>query len=196
MNAFITFCRQNAKQSIEKEIHLLGIKNPKNISVLEKFNLRSGQPIVCVIESFRIIAFYLITNDGELHQIYGSLDFLFEIEEIDDFCLINLKKYNYINYTLLELFKCISREESKIYSDLFESFEETIFYNLLHTESDFLKIKNFIKKEINKLDISILLKTRMFKTLSVVKSPNNKILKKKIDVDLHGYTIKINTMLT
>ena len=41
-----------------------------------------------------------------------------------------------------------------------------------------------------------LLKTRMFKTLSVVKSPNNKILKKKIDVDLHGYTIKINTMLT
>jgi hypothetical protein len=107
-----------------------------------------------------------------------------------------LQKYNYINYTLIEIFKCLSRDESKIYCELFEAFEETIFYNILHTESDLLKIKNFIKKEINKLDISILLKTRMFKTLSVVKSPNNKILKKKIDVDLHGYTIKINTILT
>ena len=109
MNAFITFCRQNTRQNDEKETHLLGIKNPKNISVLEKFNLKSGQPIVCVIESFTIIAFYLIANDGELHQVYGSLDFLFEIEEIDDFCLINLQKYNYIKYTLIEIFKCLSK---------------------------------------------------------------------------------------
>lgn len=196
MNAFITFCRQTTRQNNEKEIHLLGIKNPKNISVLEKFNLRSGQPVVCVIESFTIVAFYLIANDGELHQVYGSLDFLFEIEEIDDFCLINLQKYNYINYTLIEIFKCLSRDESKIYCDLFETLEESIFYNLLHTESDFLKIKNFIKKEISKLDINLLVKTRLFKSLSIMKSPNNKILKKKIDVDLNGYTIKINTLLT
>ena len=40
MNAFITFCRQNTRQNDEKETHLLGIKNPKNISVLEKFNLK------------------------------------------------------------------------------------------------------------------------------------------------------------
>lgn len=196
MNAFITFCRQITRQNNEKEIHLLGIKNPKNISVLEKFNLRSGQPIVCVIESFTIVAFYLIANDGELHQVYGSLDFLFEIEEIDDFCLINLQKYNYINYTLIEIFKCLSRDEAKIYSDVFELLEETIFYNLLHTESDFLKIKNFIKKEINKLDVDLLVKTRLQKALSVTKLPNNKILKKKIDVDLYGYAIKINTLLT
>ena len=164
--------------------------------MLEKFNLKSGQPIVCVIESFTIIAFYLIANDGELHQVYGSLDFLFEIEEIDDFCLINLQKYNYINYTLIEIFKCLSRDESKIYCELFEAFEETIFYNILHTESDLLKIKNFIKKEISKLDINLLVKTRLLKSLSIMKVPNNKILKKKIDVDLNGYTIKINTMLT
>jgi hypothetical protein len=196
MNAFITFCRQNTRQNDEKETHLLGIKNPKNIRVLEKFNLKSGQPVVCVIESFTIIAFYLIANDGELHQVYGSLDFLFEIEEIDDFCLINLQKYNYINYTLIEIFKCLSRDESKIYCELFEAFEETIFYNILHTESDLLKIKNFIKKEISKLDINLLVKTRLLKSLSIMKVPNNKILKKKIDVDLNGYTIKINTMLT
>lgn len=196
MNAFITFCRQTIRQNDEKEIHLLGIKNPKNISVLEKFNLRSGQPIVCVIESFTIVAFYLISNSGELHQVYGSLDYLFEIDEIDDFCLINLQKYNYINYLLLEIFKCISKDEAKIYSDVFEKLEETIFYNLLHTESDFLKIKNFLKKEIYKIDLSDLVKVRILKSLSTAKNPNNKILKKKIDVDLYGYNIKINTMIT
>ena len=196
MNAFITFCRQTIRQNDGKEIHLLGIKNPKNISVLEKFNLRSGQPIVCVIESFTIVAFYLISNSGELHQVYGSLDYLFEIDEIDDFCLINLQKYNYINYLLLEIFKCISKDEAKIYSDVFEKLEETIFYNLLHTESDFLKIKNFLKKEIYKIDLSDLVKVRILKSLSTAKNPNNKILKKKIDVDLYGYNIKINTMIT
>lgn len=196
MNAFITFCRQTIRQNNEKEIHLLGIKNPKNISVLEKFNLRSGQPIVCVIESFTIVAFYLISNSGELHQVYGSLDYLFEIDEIDDFCLINLQKYNYINYLLLEIFKCISKDEAKIYSDVFEKLEETIFYNLLHTESDFLKIKNFLKKEIYKINLSDLVKVRILKSLSTAKNPNNKILKKKIDVDLYGYNIKINTMIT
>jgi U3 small nucleolar ribonucleoprotein component len=107
-----------------------------------------------------------------------------------------LQKYNYINYTLIEIFKCLSRDESKIYCELFEAFEETIFYNILHTESDLLKIKNFIKKEISKLDINLLVKTRLLKSLSIMKVPNNKILKKKIDVDLNGYTIKINTMLT
>lgn len=196
MNAFITFCRQTIRQNNEKEIHLLGIKNPKNISVLEKFNLRSGQPVVCVIESFTIVAFYLISNSGELHQVYGSLDYLFEIDEIDDFCLINLQKYNYINYLLLEIFKCISKDEAKIYSDVFEKLEETIFYNLLHTESDFLKIKNFLKKEIYKINLSDLVKVRILKSLSTAKNPNNKILKKKIDVDLYGYNIKINTMIT
>lgn len=195
MNAFITFCRQNTRQNNEKEIHLLGIKNPKNVCVLEKFNLRSGQPVVCVIESSTIIAFYLISNSGDLHQVHGSLDYLFEIEEIDDFCLINLQKYNYINYLLLEIFKCISKDEAKIYSDLFEKLEETIFYNLLHTESDFPKIKNFIKKEILRLDLSELVRLRILKSLYNVKNPNNKILKKKIDVDLYGYNIKINTMI-
>jgi hypothetical protein len=195
MHAFITFCRQYVRQNNLTEIHLLGIKNPKNISVLEKYNLRSGQPIVCVIESSQIVAFYLIANDGELFQVYGSLDFLFEIEEIDDFCLVNLQKYNYINYSLLEIFKCLSKEESKLYADIFENLEETIFYNLLHTESDFLKIKNFIKKEIAKLDISLQIKTRLLKSLSIIKNPNNKIIKKKIDVDLNGYSIGINTFI-
>jgi len=189
MNAFITFCRQNAN-----EIHLLGIKNPKNIAVLEKYSLKSGQPIVCVIESFRIIAFYLISNNGDLNQVYGSLDYLFEIEEIDDFCLINLQKYNYINYSLLEIFKCLSKEEAKLYSNIFEKFEETIFYNLLHTQSDFLKIKNFIKKEINKLSLDETIRIRLLRSLLVMKAPNSKILKKKIDVDLYGYNIKINTL--
>ena len=97
--------------------------------------------------------------------------------------------------SLLEIFKCISKDEAKIYSELFEKLEETIYYNLLHTESDFLKIKNFMKKEILKLDLPELVKLRISKSLTNVKNPNNKILKKKIDVDLYGYNIKINTMI-
>ena len=39
------------------------------------------------------------------------------------------------------------------------------------------------------------LKNRLLTSLNITKNPNNKILKKKIDVDLSGYSIDINTLV-
>lgn len=190
MNAFLTFSRHK-----NEEIHLLGIKNPENVSVLSSFKLRSGQPVICIIEKLKIIAFYLIDNDGGLHQVYGNKDYLFEINEIDDFCLINLSKYNYIRNLLVNMFDCISISESIEYANIFEDLEDLIFYNFLHTEMNFVSLKNAIKKEIKKSILKYEIKSRLLSHLDTMKNPQNKILKKKIDIDLSGYSIYINTFV-
>lgn len=190
MNAFLTFSRHK-----NEEIHLLGIKNPENISVLSSFKLRSGQPVLCVIEKLNIIAFYLVDDEGELYQVYGDKDYLFDINEIDDFCLINLSKYNYIRNLLMNMFDCISISEAIEYANIFEDLEDLIFYNYLHTEINNISLKNAIKKEIKKSILKFEIKSRLLSHLDTVKNPQNKILKKKIDIDLSGYSIYINTLI-
>lgn len=190
MNAFLTFSRHK-----NEEIHLLGIKNPENISVLSSFKLRSGQPVLCVIEKLNIIAFYLVDDEGELYQVYGDKDYLFDINEIDDFCLINLSKYNYIRNLLMNMFDCISISEAIEYANIFEDLEDLIFYNYLHTEINNISLKNAIKKEIKKSILKFEIKSRLLSHLDTMKNPQNKILKKKIDIDLSGYSIYINTLI-
>ena len=190
MNAFLTFSRLK-----NEEIHLLGIKNPENVSVLSSFKLRSGQPVLCVIEKLNIIAFYLVDNDGELYQVYGNKDYLFDINEIDDFCLKNLSKYNYIRNLLMNMFDCISISEAIEYVNIFEDLEDLIFYNYLHTEMNYISLKNAIKKEIKKSMLKFEIKSRLLSKLDTMKNPQNKILKKKIDIDLSGYSIDINTFV-
>jgi len=190
MNAFLTFSRHK-----NEEIHLLGIKNPENVSVLSSFKLRSGQPVLCVIEKLNIIAFYLVDDEGELYQVYGDKDYLFDINEIDDFCLIKLSKYNYIRNLLMNMFDCISISEAIEYANIFEDLEDLIFYNYLHTEINNISLKNAIKKEIKKSILKFEIKSRLLSHLDTVKNPQNKILKKKIDIDLSGYSIYINTLI-
>jgi len=190
MNAFLTFSRHK-----NEEIHLLGIKNPENVSVLSSFKLRSGQPVLCVIEKLNIIAFYLVDDEGELYQVYGDKDYLFDINEIDDFCLINLSKYNYIRNLLMNMFDCISISEAIEYANIFEDLEDLIFYNYLHTQINNISLKNAIKKEIKKSILKFEIKSRLLSHLDTVKNPQNKILKKKIDIDLSGYSIYINTLI-
>ena len=50
-------------------------------------------------------------------------------------------------------------------------------------------------KEIKKSELSSELKNRLLSTINKTKNPNNKILKKKIDVDLSGYSIYINAFI-
>jgi hypothetical protein len=157
--------------------------------------LRSGQPVLCVIERLNIIAFYLVDNDGELYQVYGNKDYLFDINEIDDFCLINLSKYNYIRNLLMNMFDCISISEAIEYVNIFEDLEDLIFYNYLHTEINYISLKNAIKKEIKKSMLKFEIKSRLLSKLDAMKNPQNKILKKKIDIDLSGYSININTFV-
>lgn len=190
MKAYLTFVRRK-----EDDVHMLGISNPSNISKIMFIGLRSGQPVISIIQNNKIIAFYIIDADGNLFQLIGDIDYLFNLNELHDLSIINLQKYNTIKYFVSNLFECLSIQEAKHNSITFESIEEKIFYNLLHIEIDLYKIKSLIAKEIMKSDLRIDLKNRLLANLKLVKNPNKKILNKKIDIDLSGYSVKINTFI-
>jgi len=190
MKAYLTFVRRK-----EDDVHMLGISNPSNISKIMFIGLRSGQPVISIIQNNKIIAFYIIDADGNLFQLIGDIDYLFNLNELHDLSIMNLQKYNSIKYFVSNLFECLSIQEAKHNSNTFESIEEKIFYNLLHIEIDLYKIKSLIAKEIMKSDLRIDLKNRLLANLKLVKNPNKKILNKKIDIDLSGYSVKINTFI-
>ena len=190
MKAYLTFVRRK-----EDDVHMLGISNPSNISKIMFIGLRSGQPVISIIQNNKIIAFYIIDADGNLFQLIGDIDYLFNLNELHDLSIMNLQKYKSIKYFVSNLFECLSIQEAKHNSNTFESIEEKIFYNLLHIEIDLYKIKSLIAKEIMKSDLRIDLKNRLLANLKLVKNPNKKILNKKIDIDLSGYSVKINTFI-
>ena len=190
MKAYLTFVRKK-----ENDVHMLGIENPKNICDVLFIELKSGQPIISVIQNNKLVAFYILDVEGNLHQLVGDIDYLFDLNELIDLSLINLQKYNLIKYFVSHVFQCLSIQEAKYNSEIFELLEEKIFYNLLHIEIDLFKIKLSIAREIMKSDLSDELKIRLLASLKKTKNPNKKILKKKIDVDLSGYGIKINALV-
>jgi hypothetical protein len=190
MKAYLTFARRK-----ENDVHMLGIENPVNICDILFVNLRSGQPILPIILNNKIVAFYIIDIEGNLHQIVGDIDHLFSLDELTDLSLKNLQKYNLIKYFVSQIFQCLSIQEARHNSEIFELLEEKIFYNLLHIEIDLFKIKPAILKEIKKSELSNEIKNRLLSSLNKTKNPNNKILKKKIDVDLSGYSININAFV-
>ena len=67
--------------------------------------------------------------------------------------------------------------------------DEAAFF--IHVESKL----NAIKKEIKKSMLKFEIKSRLLSKLDTMKNPQNKILKKKIDIDLSGYSININTFV-
>lgn len=190
MKAYLTFVRRK-----ENDVHMLGIENPKNICDVLFIDLKSGQPIISVIQNNKLVAFYILDAEGNLYQVVGDIDYLFDLNELIDLSLINLQKYNLIKYFVSHVFQCLSIQEAKYNSEIFELLEEKIFYNLLHIEIDLFKIKLSIAREIMKSDLSDELKIRLLASLKKTKNPNKKILKKKIDVDLSGYGIKIDALV-
>jgi len=190
MKAYLTFARRK-----ENDVHMLGIDNPTNICDILFVNLISGQPIIPVLLNNRIVAFYIIDIEGNLYQIVGETDLLFKLDQLTDLSLKNLQKYNLIKYFVSQIFQCLSIQEAKHNSEKFKLLEEKIFYNLLHIEIEIFKIKSAIVKEIKKSELPIEITNRLLSSLSKTKNPNNKILKKKIDIDLSGYSIDINTLV-
>lgn len=142
--AFLTFIRKK-----ENDIKFLAVKNPININDINYNELRSGLPVIVVISDEILEALYIIGTDGVLFQVFGENDSLFFMKKINDISLINIQKYNLIKFILLDAFDELTIQESKIYKNIFESFEEKIYYNTLHTELEFLGIKNFAIKELN-----------------------------------------------
>ena len=190
MNAYLTYVRKN-----ENYIHLLGLKNSANIFILNSLNLISGQPVIVVIQNNIILSLYSIDDSGDLLQIFGTIDHLFELDKLYDLSFKNIKKYNFIRNILIEAFLCLSIEESKYNKNLLEDLENKIFYNFLHINADLFEIKKFIIKEIKKSDLDCNLKIRLLDKIQYNKNNRRKILKKKIDVDLSGYGININTLI-
>jgi len=174
---------------------MLGIKNPNNVSFLEEINLISGQPIVSVLENDVIIGLYLIKINGEIFQVKGNIDFLFNLKEINDISTLNVKKYNAIRYYLINTFYNLSIKEFGLYESQLDSIENTIFYNYLHTDFEISQLKTILNREINRSDLSYYIKKRLIVQLRHVKPPSKKILRKKIDIDLSGYSIYINTFI-
>jgi hypothetical protein len=190
MKAFITFIR-----TYEKDIHMLGIKNPDNIDTLKEINLISGQPVVSILENDVIVGLYLIKVNGEVFQVKGNIDFLFDLKEMSDISSINVKKYNAIRYYLINTFYNLSMKEFGLYEIQLDKLENTIFYNYLHADFEISQLKTILIREINRSDLSYYIKKRLITQLRNVKPPTKKILRKKIDIDLSGYSIYINTLI-
>jgi hypothetical protein len=190
MKAFITFIR-----TYEKDIHMLGIKNPDNIDALKEINLISGQPVVSILENDVIVGLYLIKVNGEVFQVKGNIDFLFDLKEMSDISSINVKKYNAIRYYLINTFYNLSMKEFGLYEIQLDKLENTIFYNYLHADFEISQLKTILIREINRSDLSYYIKKRLVTQLRNVKPPTKKILRKKIDIDLSGYSIYINTLI-
>lgn len=190
MKAFITFIR-----TYEKDIHMLGIKNPYNIDTLKEINLISGQPVVSILENDVIVGLYLIKVNGEVFQVKGNIDFLFDLKEMSDISSINVKKYNAIRYYLINTFYNLSIKEFGLYEIQLDKLENTIFYNYLHADFEISQLKTILIREINRSDLSYYIKKRLVTQLRNVKPPTKKILRKKIDIDLSGYSIYINTLI-
>lgn len=190
MKAYLTFVRKN-----DKDIHLIGIKNPSNLQILNDLDLVSAQPIVSILKNDLIVGFYILNTNGDLLQVKGAKDYLFDLNEIYDLTFLNIKKYNIIKYYLISIFYQLSIEESKVFVDEFHALENKIFYDLLHTELENQQIKSHIVKLINKSSLNDQLKKRLAFYLKRTKIASRNILRKKIDINLLDYSINIYSLV-
>jgi hypothetical protein len=78
---------------------MLGIDNPTNICDILFVNLISGQPIIPVLLNNKIVAFYIIDIEGNLYQIVGETDLLFELNQLTDLSLKNLTPNSLVIHT-------------------------------------------------------------------------------------------------
>lgn len=187
MKAYLTFVRKS-----KDDFHLIGLQNITYDLNWKNFDLISGQSVLSVIDEKQLLALYLIRNDGILNQVFGDIDYLFNINLIYDITLINLTKYNSIKFYLTNIYQTMSFDEMTYNYELMKEFENKIFYNFLHTEiKDFKKI---ILRELIKSNFDSILKTRMIDKLKKTRIVSKKITKKKIDLDLSGYSIYIRSV--
>ena len=191
MIAYLTFLRKN-----KDYLHLLGIKNPINIISLQNLNLTSGQPVIVIIKDDLIISLYYINENGELFQSFGQIDYLFQSKNLLDFTYKNVRKYNYIRNILIYSFMMLSVEELDHYSETLEEIENTIFHNYLHLDIDLYRIKYGMIKLLNKSGLNSSIKERIIKGISKHKINSRGLLKKKIDINLSGYLVKINSFVS
>lgn len=188
MKAYLTFLRKH-----ENEHHALGVD--VEITASDKYLIISGQPLLLVTKDHSLLALYLLDEDGDLNQVFGNKDYLFDLEFIQDLSIMNIKKYNTIKYFLLNMYSSLSLNEFAYYEKELLSLENLIFYNLLHIELDVNKIKSMIIRIIKRSNIDQSIQQRFLEKLKRNNFINRKILRKKLDLNLSGYPCKIKTMI-
>ncbi len=189
MIAILTFVRKT-----QDGLHFIGVKDPANIKDFHISSYISGQPICVVIDNNLISSLYLINNEGQLFQIYGKNDNLFDLNEIYDITLINIEKYNTMKNFLINSYCKFTLSELDKYENNLTELENQIFSNLLHAELNIDKLKNQMIR-ISKKVLNEAISKKFEANLISCKSVSKKLIKKKIDIDLSNYNIKIKTNL-
>jgi hypothetical protein len=155
------------------------------------YKLISGQPIICCVSNKKIVSLYKISLNGELNQIFGTIDHLMNIEIINDISSKYIKNYNAIKYFLNYSFKSMSPDEIIENFNKLSSLEEKCISNLISSEVNWQIIKRNLSKEVRKSDLNVHLKSRLLSSFNKLMQLNKTYLNKKIDIDLDGYEIKI-----
>ena len=187
MIAILTFLRKTSDS-----LHFIGVKDPININELHIENFISGQPICLVVDDQKILSLYLLDEEGQLFQIYGINDNLFDMSEIFDITLINIEKYNLLKNYLTNIFSKFTLGDLHKYQNSFLEIENQVFSNLLHAEIELSRIKPQIIK-ISKKILNENVAKKFESNIISIKPINKKLLKKKIDIDLSIYNIKIKS---
>ena len=193
INISLVFVRKSNSQI--PDFSLLGLNNISNIEILKSHKFVSSQPLLVALLKDKITAIYLISSFGKLNQIYGTVDYLNEVEEIFDLTGKYLRTYNTINYLLLNIFKALSPEEIITFKNELNILEEKVFSNYLSNDIPFDVIKRHISKDIRKTNLTAILKSKMLSSLTKISMPMKNVWNKKIDIDLEDYEIKIRTQL-
>lgn len=187
MIAILTFIRKTADS-----LHFIGVKDPLNINELDYESFISGQPICIVLDDQKISSLYLLNEEGQIFQTFGMNDNLFDLNELFDITLINIEKYNLMKNYLTNIFSKFSLGELHKYQKSFVEIENQVFSNLLHAEIDLTRIKPQIIK-ISKKILDEHVAKKFESNILSIKPINKKMIRKKIDIDLSSYNIKIKT---
>lgn len=191
INISLVFVRKS--NSNIPDFSLLGLNNISNIEILKSQKFASSQPLLVALSKDKIVAIYLVSSLGKINQVYGTVDYLNEVEEIFDLTGKFLKTYNTINYLLLNTFKSLSPEEIITFKKELNILEEKVFSNYVSNDIPFEIIKRHISKDIRKTNLTAILKSKMLSSLSKSSMPMKNVWNKKIDIDLEDYEIKINS---
>ena len=191
INISLVFIRKS--NSNIPDFSLLGLNNISNIEILKSHKFVSAQPILVAMLKDKIVGIYLVSSCGKINQVYGTVDYLNETDEIFDLTDKNLKTYNTIHHLLLNSYKSLSPEEIITFKSELKNLEEKIFSNCLSNDIPFEVLKRHISRDIRKTNLTAILKSKMLSNLTKTSMPMKNIWNKKIDLDLEDYEIKIRT---
>jgi hypothetical protein len=158
-----------------------------NIEILKSHKFASSQPLLVALLKDKIVAIYLVSSLGKINQVYGTVDYLNEVEEIFDLTDKFLKTYNIISDILLNTFKSLSPEEIITFKKELNVLEEKLFSNYISNDITFEIIKRHISRDIRKTNLSDILNLLGI-TLEKKELPND--ISGRLDLNTNTITVE------